>query len=115
MFQVAVPDPLRTLWDRYKARQAAEGKRVHTGGGFSGKGFKFDEAEAALVNEKKKFQKAALGLQVYKYIIIINYKSFTKNNVKTFISNHNVSEVMVPLSIEILRNLKKYQKNIKLL
>lgn len=38
------------------------GKKVHTGGGFSGKGFKFDESEAAAVNEKKKFQKAALGL-----------------------------------------------------
>lgn len=36
---------------------------MHTGGGFSGKGFKFDESEAALANEKKKFQKAALGLQ----------------------------------------------------
>lgn len=61
--QVPVPDPLRILWDRYRARQAAEGKKVHTGGGFSGKGFKFDEAEAQLVSEKKKFQKAALGLQ----------------------------------------------------
>lgn len=40
-----------------------EGKKVHTGGGFSGKGFKFDEAESLMVNEKKKFQKAALGLQ----------------------------------------------------
>lgn len=38
------------------------GKKVHTGGGFSGKGFKFDESEAAAINEKKKFQKAALGL-----------------------------------------------------
>lgn len=34
---------------------------MHTGGGFSGKGFKFDETEAMIVNEKKKFQKAALG------------------------------------------------------
>ncbi|XP_071447908.1 probable ATP-dependent RNA helicase DDX46 isoform X1 [Hetaerina americana] len=58
-----VPDPLRIMWDRYKAKQAAEGKKVHTGGGFSGKGFKFDEAEAQMANEKKKFQKAALGLQ----------------------------------------------------
>ncbi|KAG8235777.1 hypothetical protein J437_LFUL016306, partial [Ladona fulva] len=58
-----VPDALRIMWDRYKAKQAAEGKKVHTGGGFSGKGFKFDEAEAQMANEKKKFQKAALGLQ----------------------------------------------------
>lgn len=60
---VPVPEQLRILWDRYRARQAAEGKKVHTGGGFSGKGFKFDESEALMVNEKKKFQKAALGLQ----------------------------------------------------
>ncbi|XP_015517226.1 probable ATP-dependent RNA helicase DDX46 [Neodiprion lecontei] len=60
---VPVPEPLRQLWEGYKTRQAADGKKVHTGGGFSGKGFKFDESEAALANEKKKFQKAALGLQ----------------------------------------------------
>lgn len=36
---------------------------MHTGGGFSGKGFKFDETEAVMANEKKKLQKAALGLQ----------------------------------------------------
>ena len=30
---------------------------------FSGKGFKFDETEQALANERKKLQKAALGLQ----------------------------------------------------
>uniref|UniRef100_A0ABD2XAA7 Probable ATP-dependent RNA helicase DDX46 n=1 Tax=Trichogramma kaykai TaxID=54128 RepID=A0ABD2XAA7_9HYME len=60
---VPVPDPLRQLWDEYKNKQEADGKKVHTGGGFSGKGYKFDESEAALANEKKKFQKAALGLQ----------------------------------------------------
>ncbi|XP_065086315.1 probable ATP-dependent RNA helicase DDX46 [Ochlerotatus camptorhynchus] len=58
-----VPDDLRSLWETYKAAQEAEGKKVHTGGGFSGKGFKFDEQEAAAVNERKKLQKAALGLQ----------------------------------------------------
>lgn len=44
-----------------KSSHFQEGKRVHSGGGFSGKGFKFDEQEALMVNEKKKFQKAALG------------------------------------------------------
>ena len=40
-----------------------EGKTVRSGGGgFSGKGFKFDESEAMAVSEKKKFQKAALGM-----------------------------------------------------
>ncbi|XP_040165907.1 probable ATP-dependent RNA helicase DDX46 isoform X1 [Anopheles arabiensis] len=58
-----VPEDLRNLWDTYKAAQEAEGKKVHTGGGFSGKGFKFDAQEAAAVNERKKMQKAALGLQ----------------------------------------------------
>ncbi|KAG8252195.1 putative ATP-dependent RNA helicase ddx46 [Homalodisca vitripennis] len=60
---VPVPEPLRALFEGYKAKQLAEGKKVHSGGGFSGKGFKFDEQEAQMVNEKKKFQKAALGLQ----------------------------------------------------
>uniref|UniRef100_A0A0V0G3V5 Probable ATP-dependent RNA helicase DDX46 n=1 Tax=Triatoma dimidiata TaxID=72491 RepID=A0A0V0G3V5_TRIDM len=60
---VPVQQELRQMWEIYKAKQAAEGKKVHTGGGFSGKGFKFDETEAMIVNEKKKFQKAALGLQ----------------------------------------------------
>lgn len=59
---VQVPEPLRNLWDSYKNKQESEGKKVHSGGGFSGKGFKFDENEAAAVNERKKFQKAALGL-----------------------------------------------------
>uniref|UniRef100_A0A1Y1K3C5 Helicase C-terminal domain-containing protein n=1 Tax=Photinus pyralis TaxID=7054 RepID=A0A1Y1K3C5_PHOPY len=60
---VTVPDSLRQLWDKYKSKQELEGKKVHTGGGFSGKGFKFDETEAAAINERRKFQKAALGLQ----------------------------------------------------
>lgn len=58
-----MPDDLKNLWESYKALQEAEGKKVHTGGGFSGKGFKFDEQEAAAVKENKKLQKAALGLQ----------------------------------------------------
>lgn len=58
-----VPDELRALWESYKTQQESEGKKVHTGGGFSGKGFKFDEQEAAAVKENKKLQKAALGLQ----------------------------------------------------
>ncbi|KAJ6647333.1 putative ATP-dependent RNA helicase DDX46 [Pseudolycoriella hygida] len=58
-----VPEDLQKLWESYKQAQEAEGKKVHTGGGFSGKGFKFDEQEAAAVKENKKLQKAALGLQ----------------------------------------------------
>lgn len=36
---------------------------IKSSSGFSGKGFKFDETEHALANERKKLQKAALGLQ----------------------------------------------------
>jgi len=55
------PD-LRELYDEYKAKMESEGKKVKTGGGFHGKGYKFDETEANLASEKKKFEKAALGL-----------------------------------------------------
>lgn len=51
-----------------------EGKKVHSGGGFSGKGFKFDEQEAQMVNEKKKFQKAALGMY-YKVLFLLKISS----------------------------------------
>ncbi|XP_054707350.1 probable ATP-dependent RNA helicase DDX46 isoform X1 [Uloborus diversus] len=61
--QIAIPADLQKLWDEYRIKQEAEGKKVKSSSGFSGKGFKFDEAEAQLANEKKKFQKAALGLQ----------------------------------------------------
>ncbi|KAL1445626.1 hypothetical protein MTO96_006644 [Rhipicephalus appendiculatus] len=58
-----IPEDLQKLFDEYKARQEAEGKKVRGGSGFSGKGFKFDEAESHLKTEKKKFQRAALGIQ----------------------------------------------------
>jgi ATP-dependent RNA helicase DDX46/PRP5 len=60
--EVPVPEALRQMWDRYKARMAAEGKTVKTGGGFSGKGFKFDDSETQQQIDKKKAQKVALGL-----------------------------------------------------
>ena len=86
--ETVVPAELQTLWDQYKTKLVAvllifyislmfslfcdhfenwllrtqEGKTVRSGGGgFSGKGFKFDESEAMAMSEKKKFQKAALG------------------------------------------------------
>ncbi|EEC12441.1 ATP-dependent RNA helicase, putative, partial [Ixodes scapularis] len=58
-----VPEDLQRLFNNYKAKQEAEGKKVRGGSGFSGKGFKFDEAESHLKSEKKKFQRAALGMQ----------------------------------------------------
>ncbi|GCB77178.1 hypothetical protein scyTo_0021074, partial [Scyliorhinus torazame] len=59
----AVPIELEKLWDDFKEQQKAEGKTIKKSSGFSGKGFKFDETEQVLANERKKLQKAALGLQ----------------------------------------------------
>lgn len=57
-------DPkLKSLWDNYKTESEKIGRKIWTSSGFSGKGFEFDEAEANLVNEKKKHQKKSLGLQ----------------------------------------------------
>ncbi|XP_062867669.1 probable ATP-dependent RNA helicase DDX46 isoform X2 [Trichomycterus rosablanca] len=58
----AVPPELEQLWASFKEQQKAEGKSIKSSSGFSGKGFKFDETEHALANERKKLQKAALGL-----------------------------------------------------
>uniref|UniRef100_A0A803SWR8 RNA helicase n=1 Tax=Anolis carolinensis TaxID=28377 RepID=A0A803SWR8_ANOCA len=58
-----VPSELEKLWNDFKDQQKAEGKTIKKSSGFSGKGFKFDETEEALANERKKLQKAALGLQ----------------------------------------------------
>lgn len=58
-----VPDELRKLWHDYTEERKAEGKNVVKNSGFTGKGFKFNEEERAQVNEAKKIQKWALGLQ----------------------------------------------------
>ncbi|XP_063862560.1 probable ATP-dependent RNA helicase DDX46 isoform X5 [Scylla paramamosain] len=57
-----IPPDLQKLYDEYKQKLEGEGKKIKTGGGFHGKGFKFDESEANFASEKKKFEKAALGL-----------------------------------------------------
>lgn len=58
-----VPEDLKSLWDTYKEEAERTGKKIWASSGFSGRGFKFDEAEAQLVNEKKKYQKKSLGMQ----------------------------------------------------
>merc|ERR1719354_871366 len=58
-----VPPDLERLWASYKDQQKAEGKVIKLSSGFSGKGFNFGETEQALANDRKKLQKAALGLQ----------------------------------------------------
>ncbi|KAF5400783.1 DEAD box ATP-dependent RNA helicase [Paragonimus heterotremus] len=57
------PEELVAMWNAYKARMISEGKKVFGSSGFRGKGFMFDEAEAQLNSEKRRAQKAALGLQ----------------------------------------------------
>ncbi|KAK4316047.1 hypothetical protein Pmani_012753 [Petrolisthes manimaculis] len=57
-----IPADLQKFYDGYKQKMEGEGKKVKTGGGFHGKGYKFDESEANFASEKKKFEKAALGL-----------------------------------------------------
>ena len=69
-----VKQDLRDLFTKYKLRMESEGKKVKSGGGFGGTGFKFDEAEAQYTTEKKKYQKAALGLQVNNIVIVVTAK-----------------------------------------
>lgn len=57
-----VPEEIKKFYEEYKQKMEGEGKKVKTGGGFHGKGYKFDESEANFASEKKKFEKAALGL-----------------------------------------------------
>ncbi|XP_055343438.1 probable ATP-dependent RNA helicase DDX46 [Paramacrobiotus metropolitanus] len=58
-----VPQDLKLIFETYKGRLAAEGKKVKGFSGFGGKGFQFDENEAQAAKDSKKMQKAVLGLQ----------------------------------------------------
>lgn len=57
-----IPAELNTIWELYKVRAKMDGKNIRNSG-FHGRGFKFDETEAHLADERKKLQKKALGLQ----------------------------------------------------
>ncbi len=62
---VAVPDELRQMWEDYVKEMAAQGKKAKAcSGGFEGKGFKFNEQEESVSDERKKFQKVAFDLHV---------------------------------------------------
>ncbi|XP_025096547.1 probable ATP-dependent RNA helicase DDX46 [Pomacea canaliculata] len=61
--EAPVPEELNKLWNEYRERAKAEGRTIKSSSGFKGKGFKFDEMEAQLADDRKKLQKAALGLQ----------------------------------------------------
>ncbi|KAH3873458.1 hypothetical protein DPMN_036693 [Dreissena polymorpha] len=58
----SVPENLQKWWDEYKKQAEVDGIKIKSSSGFHGKGFKFDESEAMLSSERKKLQKAALGL-----------------------------------------------------
>ncbi|CAF1531738.1 unnamed protein product [Rotaria sordida] len=57
-----VPEELNLLWENYVKKMEAMGKKVKTGGGFSGHGYKFDSSETQLKDEQKKMQKVVMGL-----------------------------------------------------
>ncbi|MES1904942.1 MAG: putative ATP-dependent RNA helicase ddx46, partial [Paramarteilia canceri] len=59
-----VPESLKKLWQTYKDDMEQQGKKIKMkSSGFSGRGFRFDENEAQLVMDRKKFQKNVLGIQ----------------------------------------------------
>ena len=63
--QATVPDELNTIWNDYVKEMELAGKKVKAcTGGFEGKGFKFNEQEEAVSDERKKLQKVAFGLHV---------------------------------------------------
>ena len=63
--QSPVPPELNTIWTDYVKEMELAGKKVKAcSGGFEGKGFKFNEQEEAVSDERKKLQKIAFGLHV---------------------------------------------------
>ena len=60
-----IPAELQQIWDEYVKEMEAQGKKVKAcSGGFEGKGFKFNEQEESVSDERKKFQKVAFDLHV---------------------------------------------------
>ena len=64
MSKVTPPDKLKNLWEKYKLEQERSGKTIHKSSGFSGSGFKFDEAEKQMDKDRKNMEKTRLGLVV---------------------------------------------------
>ncbi len=65
MSEQVVPAELQALWDEYVKEMEAQGKKVKAcTGGFEGKGFKFNEQEETVSDERKKLQKVAFDLHV---------------------------------------------------
>ena len=60
-----IPSELNEMWSDYVKEMEAQGKKVKVcSGGFEGKGFKFDEQEELVSDERKKLQKVAFDLHV---------------------------------------------------
>lgn len=59
-----VPEQLKKMWEDYKAEMAAEGKTVHIGGcGFSGSGYKYDQAEDEKEATRRKVTRLMHGME----------------------------------------------------
>uniref|UniRef100_A0A0M3I4P4 Probable ATP-dependent RNA helicase DDX46 n=1 Tax=Ascaris lumbricoides TaxID=6252 RepID=A0A0M3I4P4_ASCLU len=58
------PEQLKKIWEDYKAQMAAEGKTVHMGGcGFSGSGYKYDQAEDEKEATRRKVTRLVHGME----------------------------------------------------
>lgn len=58
------PEDVKKLWETYKEQMKAEGKEVFVGGGgFSGSGFKYDDAEDEAEVNKRKMTKLVHGME----------------------------------------------------
>lgn len=95
--KVERPQLLNNLWERYKLEQERAGKTIHKSSGFSGSGFKFDEAEKQMDKDRKIMQKAALGLVDSDDDDVSNV-DIDKQIEQIFNSKKNVRETMVGVS-----------------
>ncbi|VDN90886.1 unnamed protein product [Brugia pahangi] len=58
------PEQLKKMWEDYKAHMAAEGKTVYIGGcGFSGSGYKYDQAEDEKEATRRKVTRLMHGME----------------------------------------------------
>ncbi|KAI6204593.1 RNA helicase [Aphelenchoides besseyi] len=57
------PTELKELWENYKKQMEAEGKKVYTGGGYSGSGYKYDDNEEESEINKRRLTKLVHGLE----------------------------------------------------
>ena len=72
--EVRVPSDLDKLWKDYVAEQQEAGLKVEKNKGFSGKGYKFNEEEAMMHDERKQLQKFQLG--TYRDVVLLNFVVF---------------------------------------